>query len=125
MKHAEPTQRQLRVGEQLRHVISEVLQRGHFRDPDLAQAHKVTVTEVRIGADLKNATAFVSPLAGLDPEPILAALNRAAGYIRSEMGRRLEMKFTPHVKFEADTSLDYADKIETLLKSDRVAKDLD
>jgi ribosome-binding factor A len=110
-------QRQLRVGEAIRHSLSDILRRGHFRDPDLQRAN-VSITEVRISPDLKNATAYVMPLAA-DPETTkicIKALNRAAPFIRGALAKTVELRVVPAVKFEADTSLDYAKHIDVLLK---------
>ena len=113
----EKSQRQLRVGEQIRHILAEILRRGAFRDPDL-QDLNVSVSEVRISPDLKNATAFVSQLSSdaATTEKIVAGLNRAAPYIRGELAREIELRATPAIKFAADTTLDYAAKIDDLLK---------
>jgi ribosome-binding factor A len=110
-------QRQLRVGEAIRHALSDIMRRGHFRDPDLRRAN-VSITEVRVSPDLKNATAYVMPLAA-DPEQTticVTALNRAAPFIRGELAKVVELRTAPAVKFEADTSLDYARHIDVLLK---------
>jgi ribosome-binding factor A len=113
-----PSQRQLRVGEQIRHAVIEVLQKGKFSDAALLDAtHTVTVTEVRISPDLKNATAFVMTLGGARLDEILPALNDAAGYIQHQMGRKIQLKFTPKIKFVTDNSFDEAEKINRLLKS--------
>ena len=111
------SQRRLRVGESLRHTLVELLQRSHFRDPDL-QSVNVSVLEVRVSPDLKNATAYILPLAAdaKGTEKTVAALNRAAGFLRSEMAKVVELRTTPSLKFEADTSLDYAQHIDGLLK---------
>src|SRR3546814_19875674 len=94
------TQRQLRVVEELRHVLSQVLMEGHFRDPDLV-GMSVTVTEVRVSPDLKAATAFVMPLGGQAADKIIAALNRAQAFIRGEAARRLDLRFAPSLRSEA------------------------
>lgn len=113
-----PTQRQLRVGEQIRHAISETLQRGKFDDLVLLDAsHNVTVSEVRISPDLKNATAYVMSLGGSRMDEILPALNNAAPYFSKEIGRKVKMKFTPRVKFVIDETFDEAQKIDSLLKN--------
>lgn len=126
MKHTQqgPSQRQLRVGEQMRHSLSQILQREFFRDPDLSDAHNITVTEVRVSPDLKNATAFVIRLGGGDMDATLSALNRASGFLRSNLAGEIRMKFTPRLKFETDTSFDYATHIDDILKDERVARDL-
>ncbi len=109
-----PSQRQLRVGEELRHALAEVLLRGDLRDPDLRDV-SLTVTEVRVSPDLRRATAYVLPLGGDATAPAIAALGRAAPYLRGQVGRLVRLKFTPALVFEADTSFDYALRIDRLL----------
>lgn len=111
-----PSQRQLRVGEQLRHIIAEVMQRGHFYDEALINgASNVTVTEVRPSPDLKQATAYVIPLGGKDIETILPALNEAAPVFQKEINKQSSMKFTPRIRFKMDNSFDNAQKLENIL----------
>lgn len=111
-----PSQRQLRVGEQLRQIIAEVMQRGHFRDPILIEgASLVTVTEVRPSPDLKQATAYIMPLGGKDIETILPALNDSAAIFQKEINRQSTMKFTPRIRFKMDTSFDNVQKLENIL----------
>lgn len=113
-----PSQRQLRVGEQLRHLIAETLQRGHFQDEALLdQASLITVSEVRTSPDLKNATAFVLSLGGENMETILPALNEAAPYFQKEVGRSLNLKFTPRIKFVKDESFEEASRIDNILNN--------
>ena len=119
-----PGQRQLRVAEQVRHLLVEVLRRGHFRDPALLDAHKITVTAVEIGPDLKHATAFVMPLGGENADTFLEALNRASGFFRGELAGRMDLRYIPKVTFKLDHSFDEAARIEKLLKQERVQKDL-
>ena len=111
-----PSQRQLRVGEQLRHIIAETMSRGHFHDEVLLNAN-ITVAEVRVTPDLKNAKAFVMSLGGENMDEILPALNEEANLFQKEIGRQLDMKFTPKVKFVRDESFDEAQKIDDLLRS--------
>ena len=118
-----PTQRQLRVGEALRHALAEVLRRGEIRDPDLAGI-SVTITQVKPSPDMRHATVFCEPLGGKNAKAIVAALNKHKGYLRGEMGRLITMKFTPELRFLEDESFAEAQKIETLLKSSRVQQDL-
>jgi len=118
-----PSQRQLRVGEMLRHALSDVLRRGELRDPDLAQV-SVTITQVKPSPDMRYATIFCEPLGGKNAKTVVAALNRHKGYLRGEMGRLIALKFTPELRFLEDESFAAAQKIETLLKSSRVARDL-
>jgi len=120
-----PGQRQLRVGEELRHVLVEVLSREELRDPAM-EGVSVTATEVRIGPDLRQATAYVMPLGGGEVQPIIDALNRAAGFIRGRISRMVNLRYTPSFAFEADTAFDEASKINTLLRQAKpTAKDLD
>ena len=117
------SQRQLRVGEELRHALAQLLARGGLRDPQLADAN-LTVTEVRVSPDLKNATAFVVPLGGGDPAPVIAALNHAAGFLRSQLGQEVELRHTPRLSFQADLSFDEAARISAILHRPRVAQDV-
>lgn len=118
-----PSQRQLRVGEEIRHALAAVLQRGDFRDPEL-QDLTVTVTEVRISPDLANATAFVTTLGGGNMDEALAALRRARVFLRSQVARAVKLRHAPNLFFEADTSFDYAGRIGAILHSPGVARDL-
>jgi len=119
-----PSQRQLRVGEEIRHVLVRILGRGDLRDPVLSEAN-VTVTQVEVSPDLQNATAFVVPLGGGQGDEIAGALNRAAGYLRGQLGREIELRYTPRLVFEPDRSFDRADEVERLLRSPRVRRDLE
>lgn len=121
--HKAPSQRQLRVGEELRHVLANIIERGDIRDPDLA-GRVITVTEVRISPDLKNATVFVVPLGGGDCGPVLAGLKRARPFLRHEIARMMELRAVPNLSFEPDTSFDEASKIDALLRSPDVRRDL-
>lgn len=118
-----PSQRQLRVGEQLRHIIAETLYRGHFHDETLMNAGQITVTEVRCSPDLKNATAFVMSLGGLNIDEIIPALNEHAHIFQKEIGRGGTMKFTPRVRFMKDESFENAQNIENLLRDLNIPKD--
>lgn len=118
-----PSQRQLRVGEELRHTLADLLRRGDFRDPEL-QDLQVTVTEVRVSPDLRNATVFVTPLGGAHAEEALAALRRGAPFLRGQIARAVNLRYAPVLSFEADTSFDYAGHINTILHSPAVARDL-
>ncbi|MCA8930264.1 MAG: 30S ribosome-binding factor RbfA [Alphaproteobacteria bacterium] len=113
-----PSQRQLRMGELLRHALSEIMARGEFRDPVLAHTH-ITVTEVRPSPDLKNATVFVTPLGGGDTAAVVAALQHARGYLRAQIAGMIEAKFTPNLSFKPDTSFAAAERIESLLAKER------
>jgi len=112
------SKRQLRVGEQLRHILSEVLAEGNIHDPDVAGT-SVTVTEVQPSPDMRNATAYVIPLGGENEKAIIAGLNRSAGFIQGEMGRQLSMKFTPRLTFKKDESFDYSSHIDELLRRNK------
>lgn len=111
-----PSQRQLRVGEQIRHIVVETLRRGHFNTPALFEATgRVTVSEVRVSPDMRHATAWVMSLGGVGMEEILPALNESAYIFQKDINRGLGMKFTPKIHFEKDDSFEEADKIERLL----------
>jgi len=118
-----PSQRQLRVAEEIRHVLSGVFLRGEIRDPDLSDVN-VTVTEVRIGPDLKRATAFVTRLGRSDIAAKLPALRRAAPFLRAQVAKELRLRVAPDLSFQADTSIDYAMHVDELLRAPEVARDL-
>lgn len=118
-----PSQRQLRVGEEIRHALALIFERGDFRDPDLASAH-VTVTEVRASPDLKHMTVFVTPLGGGDAAPLLAALKRATPFLRGQVAKVVRTKYAPDLVFRADTTIDEAARIEALFHSPEVQRDL-
>jgi ribosome-binding factor A len=122
-KPSGPSQRQLRVGEALRHALAWVLERADFRDPAL-QGVAVTVTEVRMTPDLKHATAYVMPLGGDNAPAALEGLNRAAGYLRHEVAKEVPLKFLPDYRFELDTSFDEGARIDALLNRPEVRRDL-
>jgi ribosome-binding factor A len=115
-----PSQRQLRVGEELRHVLAELLMRGHLREPALADA-QFTVSEVRISADLRHAVVFVTELGGDVGSERLQALQRAAPQLRGEVTRRMRLKYAPDLTFRPDRSFAEAARIEALLASERSA----
>jgi ribosome-binding factor A len=120
-----PSQRQLRVGEQVRHALSDLLQRGEVRD-DLIETTVISVSEVRMSPDLKIATAFVSPLGARDDAAVIDALNRYARFIRGRMSPALrQMKYMPEFRFRLDTSYDNMARIDGLLRSPEVARDLE
>ena len=115
----------LRVGEQVRAAITQVLQRGEVRDP-LIETTVIAISEVRMSTDLKHATAYVSPLGVTDHDAIIEALNRNAKFIRGRIGPQLrQMKYMPDVRFRDDTSFDNYKKIDELLRSPEVARDLE
>jgi ribosome-binding factor A len=118
-----PSQRQLRVGEALRHALAQVLTRNEIRDPDL-DGVSVTVTQVKPSPDMRYATVYCEPLGGQNAKEIVAALNRHKGFLRGEMGHLITMKFTPELRFVEDESFAEAQKIENILKSERVSRDL-
>jgi ribosome-binding factor A len=122
-QNREPRQRQLQVGEELRHALSRILQRGELRDPALHDV-AVTVTEVRLSPDLKNATAYVMPLGGRQSAEVIAGLTRSAGYLRSQIARAVPLRFTPSLAFALDNSFDHAGRINELLHRPEVERDL-
>jgi ribosome-binding factor A len=117
------SQRQLRIGEMLRHALAETLERGELRDPDLAGV-TITVTEVRPSPDLRHATAFVMPLGGAHVATIIDALGRAAPFLRRAVAEKVTMRFLPEFRFVADATFEEAGKIDALLRSPSVARDL-
>ena len=118
-----PSTRVLRVGENIRHALSEILSRGEIRDEALNDV-SITVTEVRCSPDLRNATIFVMPLGGLNEKEAVEALNANNKYIRGQLSKMVRMKYLPNLKFTSDFSFGEADHIGSLLKSDHVAQDL-
>jgi ribosome-binding factor A len=119
-----PSQRQLRVAEEIRHVLAGLFTRNEFRDPDLAAAH-ITVTEVRISPDLKHATAFISRLGRSDVDALLPSLKRAAPYLRGQVAKALQLRSAPEISFQPDHALDYAMKIDELMHRPEIARDLE
>lgn len=118
-----PGQRQLRIGEEIRHVLAGILERETFRDPGLAKV-RVTVTEVRPSPDLRHARVYIVPLGGGDAKPILDGLRRVKPFLRRELASRLTMKFIPDLVFAADTTFDEAERISRLLHKPEVARDI-
>ena len=118
-----PSVRVLRVGEQVRHVLSEILMRGEVHDDVLAK-HMVSVTEVRMSPDLRHATAFVKPLLGTDEEAVLKALRTNTAYLQREVARRVKMKYAAKLKFLIDESFEEGGHIDRLLRDPKVARDL-
>ena len=122
---AGPSQRQLRVGEQVRHALSDALQRGEVRD-DVIETTVISVNEVRMSPDLKIATAFISPLGAPDDQAVIKALARNAKFIRGRVSGALrQMKYMPEFRFRLDSSYDNMARIDELLRSPEVARDLD
>jgi len=115
--------RLLRVGEQMRHILSEILQRGDVHDEVLAK-HLVSVTEVRMSPDLRHATVFVKPLLGQDEEKVIKALRTNTAYLQREVAARVKMKYAAKLKFLADESFDEGTRIDQLLRAPKVARDL-
>ena len=118
-----PSQRQLRVGEVLRHALSDILRETDIRDPELFGV-SVTVTEIKPSPDMRHATVFVEPLGGRNADTVIAALNRHRGFLRGQLGHTIELKFTPELRFVEDTSFAEAERIAKILHSERVARDL-
>ena len=127
-KHASTPEQQsvrvLKVGERVRHILSELLARGEAHD-DVLSAHSVSVTEVRMTPDLRIANAYVKPLLGEDEVVVLKALRTNTAFFQREVAKRLGLKFAPRLQFKPDESFDEADRIERLLDDPRVARDLD
>jgi ribosome-binding factor A len=119
-----PTQRQLRVAEEIRHVLAGLFERRDFRDPELAAA-LLTVTEVRMSSDLKHATVFVARLGRSDVETLLPVLTRAAPFLRGQVAQAVRLRYAPDLSFQPDHALEYATKIDRLLHAPEVARDLD
>jgi ribosome-binding factor A len=117
------SQRQLRVGELVRHAIADLLTRGEVHDPIL-EKHVITVPEVRMSPDLRLATIYVMPLGGRDMEAVLAALERHKKFLRGEIAHRINLKFAPDIRFRPDERFEEAERIEKLLHSPSVARDL-
>jgi ribosome-binding factor A len=118
------SQRQLRVGETVRHAVADILAQGGVHDPVL-EGHLITVPEVRMSPDLKLATIYVMPLGGRDTEIVLAALERNKKFLRGEVARRVNLKFAPDIRFRVDDRFDEAERIEKLLRTPAVQKDLE
>lgn len=116
--------RLLRVGEQVRHILSDILTRGEVHDDTLAK-HMVSVTEVRMSPDLRHATVFVKPLLGKDEDAVLKALRTNTAYLQREVAARVKMKYAAKLKFLADESFDEGSHIDALLRNPNVARDLD
>ncbi len=121
--HTPRSVRLLKVGETIRHALSAIFQREEFRDPAL-KGVSVTVSEVRVSPDLRNATAYVVPLGGNHQDDVIAALNRAAAFLRGCLGRSIRLKYTPGLHFELDDSFDQAGHIHKLLETPVVRRDL-
>jgi len=119
-----PSQRQLRVGELIRHALAEMLSRGDIHDPTI-EAHMITVPEVRMTADLRLATVYVMPLGGKDEKEVVAALERNKKFLRGEIAHRVNLKFAPDIRFRIDERFDEAARIEKILRTPEVRRDLE
>lgn len=119
-----PSQRQLRVGEMIRHALAEMLARSEIHDDELA-GRIITIPEVRLSPDLRLATIYVMPLGGEDVKPVIAALERNKRYIRGEVAHAVNLKFAPDIRFRADVSFDEATRIDRLLDSPKVRQDVE
>jgi ribosome-binding factor A len=120
----EPSQRALRVGELVRHAMADMLTRGAVHDP-VIEGHVITVPEVRMSPDLRLATIYVMPLGGRDLDEVVAALDRNKKYLRGEIGRHVNLKFAPEIRFRIDERFAEAERIEKILRTPEVRRDLD
>jgi|SRR3974390_186056 len=118
------SQRQLRVGELVRHAVAELLTRGDVHDP-VIEGHLITVPEVRMTADLRLATIYIMPIAGRDADEVIAAFERNKKFLRAEIAHRINLKFAPEIRFRIDERFDEAERIDRLLRSPEVKRDLD
>jgi ribosome-binding factor A len=119
-----PSQRQLRVGELVRHALAEMLSRGDIHDP-VIEGHMITIPEVAMTADLRLATIYVMPLGGRDAKPVLEALERNKKFLRGEIARRVNLKFAPDIRFRFDERFDEVERIEKILRTPQVRRDLE
>jgi ribosome-binding factor A len=119
-----PTQRALRAGELVRHALAEIFARGEVHDP-VIEGHLITVPEVRMTADLRLATIYVMPLGGRDAKPVIEALERNKKFLRGEIARRINLKFAPDIRFRFDERFDEAERIEKILRTPEVRRDLE
>jgi ribosome-binding factor A len=124
MNNKGPNQRQLRVGEEIRHVLAGIFMRGECHDRDI-NSTPITVSEVRISPDLKNATAYFMPLGGVNKEKVLAALIRNMPILRKLVSDQMKLRYAPRISFRLDNSFEEAHKIEVLLNKPEVARDLE
>jgi ribosome-binding factor A len=119
-----PNQRQLRVGEMIRHAFAEILARSEIADPDF-DGHNVTITEVRVSPDLRNATVYALPFGNGSAAALKAALSRHQRYLRGELAKRVDLKYMPTLSFEIDETFDEAERVDAILRSPQVRRDLD
>jgi ribosome-binding factor A len=122
-KSTSPSQRQLRVGELVRHALADMLTRGDVHDP-VIERHMITIPEVRVTADLRLATIYVMPLGGRDTEEVVAAFERHKKFLRAEIAHRINLKFAPDIRFRVDDRFAEAERIDKLLHSPEVQRDL-
>jgi ribosome-binding factor A len=118
-----PSQRQLRVGELIRHALADILQRGEVHDPDL-EGMVVTVPEVRVTPDLKLATVFLMPLGGKGAESVVGIFDRNKRFLRGEIAHRINLRYAPDLRFQLDTSFEEGGRIDALLRRPEVKRDL-
>ncbi len=119
-----PSQRMLRIGELVRHKLSELLSRGEIHD-DVLASHVITIPEVRLSPDLKLATVYVMPLGGSDVKPVIEALTRNKKFIRAEVAHTLNLRYAPDLRFREDETFEEATRIDRLLDSERVRRDVE
>src|SRR3954462_998269 len=119
-----PSQRQLRVGELIRHAVADMLSRGDVHDP-VIEGHLITVPEVRMSPDLRLATIYVMPLGGKDEQQVVEALERNKKFLRGEIAHRVNLKFAPEIRFRVDERFDEAERIEKILRTPEVRRDLE
>ncbi len=119
-----PSQRQLRVGELIRHALAEMFSRGDIHDP-VVEGHMITVPEVRMTPDLRLATVYVMPLGGKDEQEVVAALERNKKFLRGEIAHRVNLKFAPELRFRVDERFDEAERIEKILRTPEVRRDIE
>ena len=123
-KNRPPSQRQLKAGEVIRRALAEIIAKEHLREPAL-KGVSITISEVRASADLRHAIVFAAPLGGGDMDEVIAALNKCAKFFRGKLGKEMEMKSTPALKFMADTTFEYATDMQNLFNKPDVKRDLD
>src|SRR5829696_8313398 len=121
---SQPSQRALRAGELVRHAVAEILSRGDLHDPVITK-HVVTVPEVRMTPDLRQATIYVMPLGGKDAKEVVATLERNKKFLRGEIAHRINLKFAPDIRFRIDERFEEAERIEKILRTTQVQRDLD
>jgi ribosome-binding factor A len=118
-----PSQRQLRVGEMIRHALADILMRSEIADPEF-DGHAITITEVKVSPDLRNATVFALPFGDGEPEAVKNALLKHQRFLRGELARRVDLKYMPNLSFQIDETFDHAERIDMILSSPAVKRDL-